>query len=310
MKQERYINLFTDFGFKRVFGQEANKDLLIDFLNQVLPAEYEIEDLSFSKNEHSGAIEEERKAVFDLHCISKKQERFVVELQKAKQKFFKDRTLYYSAFPITEQAETGDWNFRLSPVFMIGILNFSFDESRPEEIRHHIMLRNEHCEVFYEKLHFIYLEVRKFTKTLAECENRFEKWLWIFKNLPNLEEVPEELMGDMLSKVFKIAELAKMNPVEQEAYVRSLKYLRDLHNVIDTAFEDGEQSGLEKGKQIGLEKGKQIGLEKGEQIGLEKGAHKKARETARKMKNRGFADEDISELTGLSLDDIKGLSRE
>lgn len=275
MSKERFINLFTDFGFKRVFGQEANKDLLIDFLNQVLPPEYEIEDLTYSKNEHSGAIEEERKAVFDLHCISKKQERFVVELQKAKQKFFKDRTLYYSTFPISEQAQTGKWDFELSPVFMIGILNFSFDDTKPEEIRHHVMLRNEHCEVFYDKLHFIYLEVVKFTKTLAECTTRFEKWLWIFKNLPALREIPEELMGDMLLKVFKIAELAKMNPLEQEAYERSLKYLRDVHNIADTAHEEGEL--------------------------------KKAREVACTLKGEGFSDEKIAKWTGLSIEEVKNL---
>ena len=239
MIKNRYINLFTDFGFKRVFGQEANKDLLIDFLNQVLPEAYTIEDLSYSKNEQLGEQEEDRKAVFDLHCKSVNNEYFIVELQKAKQDFFKDRSLYYTTFPIVEQAKKGNWNYRLDPIFMVGILNFSFDTSSADEIRHHVMLKDQNCEVFFNKLHFIYLEVVKFTKNLQECTTQFERWLWIFKNLPNLDKIPEELVNSMFVKVFQIAEVAKFSPTEQEAYQQSLKYYWDLHNVIDTAKKEG-----------------------------------------------------------------------
>jgi predicted transposase/invertase (TIGR01784 family) len=284
MIKERYINLFTDFGFKRVFGQEANKDLLIDFLNQVLPPEYLIKTLSFSKNEHSNWSEEDRKAIFDLHCISAKGERFIIELQKAKQQFFKDRALYYTAFPITEQAVVGEWDYQLRPIFLIAILNFAFDDSDKEQLRHHVMLRDQNCKVFYDKLHFIYLEVVKFDKTLQECTSRFEKWLWIFKNLPDLKEVPSELMNDMLSKVFKIAEVSKFNKQEQKAYLQSLKYLRDLHNVVDTAFEEGKVEG--------------------EQIGLEKGI----KQTACKLLQQGVLSlAQISEITGLSVETLEQL---
>ena len=125
--KEKYINLFTDFGFKRVFGEEANKDILIDFLNQVLPIEYTIKDLHFSKNDHLGAGIENRKAIFDLYCISAKGERFIVELQKARQDFFKDRSVNYASFPIQEMAQKGkEWDFELQPVFTIGNIKFYF----------------------------------------------------------------------------------------------------------------------------------------------------------------------------------------
>jgi len=107
--KERYINPFTDFGFKKLFGTELNKDLLIDFLNEVvLPQNKKIADLKYRSNEHMGQTELDRKAIFDLYCMSSNGERFIVEMQKAKQNYFKDRSVFYSTFPIQEQAQTGD----------------------------------------------------------------------------------------------------------------------------------------------------------------------------------------------------------
>ncbi|NJN35237.1 MAG: Rpn family recombination-promoting nuclease/putative transposase [Saprospiraceae bacterium] len=128
---EKYINPFTDFGFKKLFGTEPNKDLLIDFLNEViLPQQRKIKDLTYKKNDQLGATVFDRKAVFDLYCIGSNNERFIVEMQKAKQDFFKDRTVFYSTFPIREQAQQGDWNYELSEVFTVGILDFVFSDNK------------------------------------------------------------------------------------------------------------------------------------------------------------------------------------
>ena len=128
--QEQYVNLLTDFGFKRVFGSEPNKQLLIDFLNTLLPAHHQIQELSYRSTENLGNTPVDRKAIFDIYCQGQCQgqngERFIVEIQKAKQNFFKDRSVFYASFPIQEQALQGDWNFQLAPVYSIGILDFIF----------------------------------------------------------------------------------------------------------------------------------------------------------------------------------------
>ncbi|TAF68052.1 MAG: hypothetical protein EAZ55_00890, partial [Cytophagales bacterium] len=85
----KYINPYTDFGFKKLFGEEANKDLLIDFLNQLLPPRHQIADLNFRNPESLGDLPAERKAIFDIHCVALSGERFIVEMQKAKLKYFK-----------------------------------------------------------------------------------------------------------------------------------------------------------------------------------------------------------------------------
>ena len=270
--EDKYINPLTDFGFKKLFGTEPNKILLINFLNQILPKRHKIKDLSYSKNEQMGLNELDRKAVFDLYCIGESGERFIVEIQKAKQNYFKDRSIYYSSFPIQEQAKRGDWNYQLTPVYTVGILDFIFDDHKSEkELLHIVELKNQRCEVFYDKLKFIYIELPKFKKQEDELETQFDKWLFIFRHLANLQNRPKKLQDKIFKKLFEAAEIAKFTLEEREAYEESLKYYRDLKNVVDTSREEG------------------------------------IKEVAKKMKDKGMSNSEISELTGLDNEDIDQL---
>ena len=231
MIKEKYVNPFTDFGFKKLFGEEVNKDLLIDFLNNLLVDEQQIKDLTYLKNEHISSSDTERKAIFDLYCENERGEKFIVELQKAKQNFFKDRSVYYSTFPIQEQAKQGKWNFELKAVYTIGILDFIFDDHKnePEKLVHKIKLSDiEKNTVFYEKLTYIYLEMPKFIKTEEELKTKFDKWLYVLKHLPDLQDRPKALQERIFEKLFKTAEIAKFTQKERLEYEDSLKYYRDL----------------------------------------------------------------------------------
>ena len=286
MTEEKYINPFTDFGFKILFGEEANKELLIDFLNSLLYEEHKIIDLTFKKNEQLGSTELDRKAIFDLYCIDEKGQRFIVELQKAEQKFFKDRTVYYSTFPIQEQARKGDWNYKLEPVYCIGILDFAFEEDNkyPNKYFYRVGLSDlETNKLFYNKLFYIYIEVPKFKKIENELSNNREKWIYFLKNLSKLDEIPEKLKNDMFIRAFKIAEISNFTEEQKFAYEESMKYYRDLKNVIDKSYDDGKIEGEE----IGIEKSKI--------------------EIAKKLKDKGFTLKDISEATGLTIEEIEGL---
>ena len=236
----RYINPLTDFGFKKLFGTEPNKELLIDFLNQILPDQHKIKDLNYSRNEHVGQNDLDRKAIFDLYCIGESGERFIVEIQKAKQNYFKDRSIYYSSFPIQEQAKKGDWDYKLDPVYTVGILDFVFDENKgSDEIIHFVELKNQRNEVFYDKLKFIYIELPKFKKTEEELETHFDKWLYVFRHLADLQNRPQKLQDKIFEKLFDSAEIAKFSKKDREAYEESLKYYRDIKNVVDTSKQEG-----------------------------------------------------------------------
>ena len=248
---EKYINPFTDYGFKRLFGEEPNKDLLLDFLNELLKEEQgQIKDLTFLKNENLGASEVDRKAIFDIYCENEKGEKFIVELQKTKQSFFKDRTLYYSTFPIRDQARRADWNYELKAVYTVAILDFVFDEDKaqPDKYRYDVKLTDQETkQVFYDKLTFIYLEMPKFNKTVEELETRFDKWLYVIRNLNRLDRVPDKLREQIFDKLFETAEIARFTPEQVRSYEDSLKYYRDLKNSLDTAREEGMIEGIEKG---------------------------------------------------------------
>ncbi len=253
---DKYVGLLTDFGFKRVFGTELNKRLLIDFLNTFLPENHQIKDLTFRNNEKLGITTVDRRAIFDIYCQSENGSRFIVEIQKAKQIFFKDRSVFYSTFPIQEQALKGEWDFKLAPVYAVGILDFVFAEHKDSSVMiHTVELKDQDCKVFYDKLKFIYIELPKFTKTVDQLETHADKWLFLLKNLAKLDDRPDSIQEDIFSELFEVAEIANLSPNEQDIYQDTLKYYRDWNNITNTLLQEGMEKGMEKGVEIGVVQG-------------------------------------------------------
>ncbi|MCI7400806.1 MAG: Rpn family recombination-promoting nuclease/putative transposase [Prevotella sp.] len=241
--EDRYISLLTDFGFKRIFGTAPNKDLLINFLNCLFDGRKVIKDLKYNNSEHVGDIYTERKAIFDVYCESVDGEKFTVEMQNASQKYLKDRTIYYSTFPIREQAPKGEWDFKLNPVYTVALVNYDMKEKAfdQQEISHQVQLCDTATkQVFYDKLEFIYVEVTKFNKTENELVTLYDKWVYALKNLAKLTDRPAALRDKIFDRLFQVAEIAKFTPTELREYEDSLKAYRDLKNSLDTAEEKGE----------------------------------------------------------------------
>jgi predicted transposase/invertase (TIGR01784 family) len=292
MIAEKYINPFTDFGFKKIFGEEANKDLLIDFLNELLTDKGKIIDLTYLKSEHLGTTELDRKAIFDLYCETDKGEKFIVEMQRAKQDYFKDRSLYYITFPIQEQAVKGDWSYKLSPVYSVAIMDFVFDHTQHDKLLHDVWLMDRPTQkVFYEKLRFLFIEIKKFEKNLSDCHTHFEKWLYVLKNLSRLDELPAALQEEIFTKLFKVASIASYDPKQLQAYRDSEKNYLDFMSSLKTSFKEG----LVEGEKVGIERGKIEGkIEEKIEIALA-------------MKAEGFTTAQIAKITGLSKDEIARL---
>ena len=243
----RYISLLTDFGFMRIFGTKPNKDLLINFLNSLFEGFQVIKDVKYLNSEHVGDVFAERKAIFDVYCENEKGEKFIVEMQNAYQKYFKDRSLFYSTFPIREQAPKGaDWNFKLDHVYTVALLNFDLSEEAfdKDDINHDVgLLDKKTHKVFNDKLSFKYVEIAKFDKTEDELVTLYDKWLYVLKNLSRLDERPAALKEKVFTKLFEEAEIAKFTPTELKEYEDSLKAYRDVKNSIDTALEKGREEG-------------------------------------------------------------------
>ena len=264
---DKYIDPFTDFGFKKLFGQECNKDLLLDFLNELFhKKEGRIVSISYLNTERLGIVENARTAVLDLICVNEKGETFIVEMQKAKHNFFKDRTLFYSTFPIMEQAPVGGWDYELKSVYVVAILNFVFEEDKNDlqKYRYDVMLTDiETHRVFYDKLTFIYLEMPKFTKEVDELKTHFDKWLYVIKNLKRLDHIPDKLRNSIFEKMFAAAEIAKFTPEEYMNYLKTFDADNDWNNCLNTAKQEAAEEGREEGRAEGRAEGEAKGLAKG-----------------------------------------------
>ena len=296
-KPGRFIDPFTDFGFKRIFGSEPNKDLLIDFLNQLFEGEKCIVDLVYDKTERSGPMLADRKVIFDLLCTGADGEQFIIEMQRIRQEFFKDRCLYYVSSLIRDQVPltAQKWNYRLKPVYLIGIMDFCFDGGGKSDFISRVTLKDQNGKVFYNKFGFIYVEIPNFTKQEDELKSELDNWLFLLKHMNNIDKLPLFLRRPIFKKLFDIAEVSNLNKQEKMAYDASLKQARDLYAVTEYARKEGLKAGIEQGKGLGIEEGKELGIHSGKL------------ETARKMKQKGLSDELIMDVTGLSAEEIAAL---
>ena len=290
--QDKYINPYTDFGFKLLFGTAMNKELLISFLNALLFKEETVKDVTYLNAEHLDTQEYDRRAVFHVYCEKEKGEKFLVEMQRGEQLFFKDRSVYYATFPIREQSQRGKWDYELKAVYIIGILNFTFNDTDGDYFHHEVKLVDLYThKVFYDKLTFIYLEMPKFNKKEDELVSMFDKWLFVLRNLSSLFERPRALQNRVFDRLFEAAEIAKFNPKELGEYWESLKNFRDWYSVMSTQLKKGREEGLKEG------------LEKG----LEQGRKEECFKNAKKMKQAGIAFDVIAQVTGLSIGEIASL---
>ena len=299
MEESRFINPFTDFGFKRIFGQEINKDLTIDFLNLLLDGERHIADLTIKNPEMQPEREDERLVVFDLYCESDDGTKFIVEMQAARQSFFLDRSLYYQSRAVIAQGEKGkDWDYSLQPVYGIFFMDFTMPGC--SGLRTDVALMDMKTgKVFNPKLRQIYLEMPRFTKEAHECENDFERWLYLIKNMKMLKRMPFKAQRTVWDKLLEVADVSSLNEEEKAQYHRALKNYRDYHNVMATARKEGREEGLKEGEEIGRKEGRKEGREEGRKETI--------LQNARNLKQLGVSMTIIAEATGLSEKEIQQL---
>jgi len=299
--QTTFINPYTDFGFKKLFGEEGSKDLLIDFLNQLLPPEYKIVELEFRDKEISPEIPEYRRAIFDLYCENERRDKFIIEMQKTSMEFFKDRVILYMTFPIRNQAPKGsilkvvkgeekkvDWNFKLKPVYFFGILDFEFDANDKEgEYVVEVEYKDQHNKVFYDKLKYFFVVMPRFNKTENELKTHKDKWFYFLKNLSSFDDIPAILNEPIFQKGFELAKIANYDAKQLSDYEHSYNDYLGFKASMDFQYNQGKKEGIEEGIEEGMEKG------------MEK--------VAKHMKLKNKPLDEIIEFTGLTKEQIDKL---
>ncbi|MDF2514845.1 MAG: hypothetical protein K0R59_141 [Sphingobacterium sp.] len=303
MKSEEtpvFIDPTTDYGFKRIFGAEPNKDLLISFLNELFCGRKHIVDLVYDKNEYVGDGQEIGTVIFDLTCTAADGKKFVIEVQRSSQINLKKRMLYYGSKLISDQAPKGgrkEWNYSISEVYVIVLMDgFVFPkETESSPVLQDICLCNrETGETFYEDLGFIYIQLLNFVKEASELVSDLDRWLHVLKNMSSMNKLPPYQRKPIFKKLFKIAEYSKLNKEEREMYNVSLKRKWDA-------------AAVRQHQEQELAEAIQNGIAQGIAQGIEQGAHQKAVETASNLKKMGLPMEKIAKATGLEMEEIEKL---
>ena len=236
----KYINLMVDWSFKRVFGTEVNKDILIEFLKVIFP-QFAITDITYIPTEQLGIMEEDRKAIFDVLCKTEDGKTFLVEMQRGAQEHFFERALYYTSFPIMKQGKKAiakedekgkdPWDFSLDGVFFLGVLDFKYEQDEMTEHRYQL-LETKTLKRMTDKLEFVFVEVAKFNKREDELETDLDKWLYLLKNMSTLLERPAALTDRVFGRLFDVAEYARLDDEERKKYVEAMNTTRDTFNMI------------------------------------------------------------------------------
>ena len=308
----KFINPFTDMGFERIFGQEFSKPLLLDFLNNLLKGERHIVDLRFLDKEQPAEYVGDRSLIYDIYCETDNGDKIIVEMQNRDQPYFKNRSIYYISEAIARQGERGSvWNYNIKAVYLVAFLNFT-QEDIGKQFRTDVILANrESKEPFSDMLRMIYLQLPYFEKEADACENDFERWIYVLKNMETLNRMPWMAKNSLFERLSQIAEVGALSREDRMKYDRSLKALRDTYSVYQGAVNEGLQKGLEEGRAEGLEEGLQKGLEEGRAEGMAQGMaqgmEKANLDSARKLKQLGVDLCTIAQATGLSYDEIEAL---
>ncbi len=294
-----YIHPLTDFGFKFIFGQEENKEFLLSFLNAVFHGERKIIDVEFVDKERIGEDKNSRALIYDLHCKTADGDKIIIEMQNRYQSHFRDRALFYLSGDIYHQGQKGEeWDYQLTPVYGIFLMNFDWREGEEEQLREDACLMNKRTyEIFSDKLGMTFLKIPMMTKDAEECKSILDKWLYLLKNMDKMEAIPKVFLNEpVFRRLGKVARVAALNETQRVAYNKSLKMYRDNYAIAKTerneGFTEGHLEGMAEGIKKGMEKGK---------------AEEKLTIAKNLLLLNNLTNDDISKATGLPIAQIQNL---
>lgn len=289
----KFINPFTDIGFKRIFGQEVSKPILIGFLNALFEGEHHITDLKLLNNEQLGESAANKSLIYDVYCKTDSGERIIVEMQYKSQPWFKERSIYYLSRAFSRQGEPGkQWNYdQLKAVYIVSLLNFRTD----------VISQDFRCDVglmdlrrmtpFSDKMRLVYLQMPRFAKDVEQCETLFEKFIYVLKNMDVLNRLPWLAQEAVFQKLASVADVASLTQKERMEYDENLRIYRDTVAVMEGQYLEGRAKGRAEGEAKGRAEGRAEG---------------KA-ETALKMKAMGLSNDIIMQATDLTAEEIEQL---
>jgi predicted transposase/invertase (TIGR01784 family) len=321
----KFINPFSDYGFKTIFGQEVNKHILLEFLNDLFAGERVIDDLTFLDKERQPEIKNKRMFVYDIYCRTNTGEHIIVEMQQGTQAYFKNRALFYTASAIAAQGESGSgWQYNIDAVYGVFFLNFRLPDVG-SKVRTDVVLVNRATgEIFSDKLRQVFISLPNFELKEDECTSNFERWIYVLKNMEILDRMPFAAQMKVMKELEEIIAVASMSPDKYDLYQASLKVYRDNLAGLEAQRREREEwkKEREEGKKEKAALRKEGAVLKKERAALKKekaalkreldqklseGRAEEKAATARNLKRLGVPLETILQATGLSPEEIEAL---
>ena len=296
----KFVDPKTDIAFKKIFGNEAHKNVLIEFLNEMLELEYPIADVIITNSYQPPTIFGLKETALDIKATDTAGRQFIIEMQVEKELAFAKRALYYSSKAYSQQLKRAEQYHQLKPVIFLGILDFTlFDHEQP--LSRHLILNTQNMAHDLKDLEFNFIELPKFTLTESELETVTDKWIYFLQQAPNLDHIPTNSNTPALQQAYQIAEQHGWTAEELDAYEAQGLKLGKAKNALETAHLDGLAEGERKGKVEGKVEGKAEGKAEGEKA--------KAIEVAKTMLSEGFDAATVARITKLTVAEVEQIVR-
>ncbi|MCX3064517.1 Rpn family recombination-promoting nuclease/putative transposase [Wolbachia endosymbiont of Drosophila pseudotakahashii] len=314
MALSKFLDVRNDVAFKKIFGTEKNKDILIHFLNDIIgfTGKNQIKDIEFLSTIQDPDIAAKKQSIVDVLCRDENGVQVIVEMQVAKTKGFEKRAQYYAAKAYSRQADKGDQYHNLKEIIFIAIADCVLFPNKSEYKSKHTIRDEDTNEHDLKDFYFIFIELPKFPNNKEDqLENIVEKWVYFFRYADETsEEELEKIIGSdvIIKKAYE--ELNRFNWSEKEfiAYEQEIKRILDEQAVLAQKLDDATGKGREEGKEEGIQIGHEKGRAEGIQIGAEKGEKQAKITVAKNLLKAGVSIDIIAQTTGLTVDEVKDLS--
>jgi predicted transposase/invertase (TIGR01784 family) len=286
-KELKFVDPKNDVAFRKIFGDENKKDILISFLNNILEfagTNKEIMDITITNPYQVPKLKELKETILDIKAVDKRNIHYIIEMQMFHTTAFEKKVLYYVSKAYYQQLNRAEDYPKLNQVIFLGFLNFRLFNENPDYTTRHLILDEKTNENHFQDFELNFVELPKFTKILEELKDIKDKWIYFVKNVGDMTMIPKEMEEPKeLREAFETANQMSWSKEELDAYDARGIYIQDERGRIEYALEEGEKIGYDKGK------------------------HEKAREMARAMKIKGYPIEEISELTKIPKEEIEKL---
>ena len=294
-----FVDVKNDMAFHKIFGNASKTEALISFINAILglPDEKKITLLEILNPYQLPNVQDGKSIIIDIKARDNEQKEYIIEMQVADVESFDKRVLYYTSKNFADQIQRGESYNKLNPIIFIGILNFNYTSSSKYLSKHKILEVDTH-ESYLDEIQYHFVELKKFNKTENELVTLVDKWLYFIKNAENLEVLPKNLQDKGLENAYTDAAFFSWSKEELEAYDYMIMIQEDLRGREAIAIRKATEKATEKAIEKGMEKG------------MDAGVIKRSIEIAKKAVQKGYDNETIMDLTGLSIEEIEKMRNE